>query len=251
VRWVGNERGIAGDPLWSTLNKDDFAPGRANEARLNRGDRPGSHWVPAECDVSIRPGWFYHSKEDSQVKSAATLLDLYYSSVGRGGSFLLNLAPDHRGQIPEPDVKSLVDFRLAFDATFEVDHAQGARVIASNTRDNKFSPRNVIDGRRDTYWTTDDRITTPELTLNLSREQTFNVVRVRESLPLGQRVEAFAVDIWKNNDWQEFARGTSIGSCKLLRGKRVTTTKVRLRITQSPVCPAISEFALFAEPADK
>jgi len=231
--------------------KDDFAPGRANEARLNRGDRPGSHWVPAECDVSIRPGWFYHSKEDSQVKSAATLLDLYYSSVGRGGSFLLNLAPDHRGQIPEPDVKSLVDFRLAFDATFEVDHAQGARVIASNTRDNKFSPRNVIDGRRDTYWTTDDRITTPELTLNLSREQTFNVVRVRESLPLGQRVEAFAVDIWKNNDWQEFARGTSIGNCKLLRGKRVTTTKVRLRITQSPVCPAISEFALFAEPADK
>jgi alpha-L-fucosidase len=109
----------------------------------------------------------------------------------------------------------------------------------------------VIDGRRDTYWTTDDRITTPELTLNLSREQTFNVVRVRESLPLGQRVEAFAVDIWKNNDWQEFARGTSIGSCKLLRGKRVTTRKVRLRITQSPVCPAISEFALFAEPADK
>jgi len=251
VRWVGNERGIAGDPLWSTLNKDDFAPGRANEARLNRGDRPGSHWVPAECDVSIRPGWFYHSKEDSQVKSAATLLDLYYSSVGRGGSFLLNLAPDRRGQIPEPDVKSLVDFRLAIDATFEVDHAQGARVTASNTRDNKFSPRNVIDGRRDTYWTTDDRITMPELTLNLSREQTFNVVRVREYLPLGQRVEAFAVDIWKNNDWQEFARGTSIGSCKLLRGKRVTTRKVRLRITQSPVCPAISEFALFAEPADK
>lgn len=251
VRWVGNERGIAGDPCWSTLNKDDFAPGRADEARLNRGDRPGSHWVPAECDVSIRPGWFYHSKEDAQVKSAATLVDLYYSSVGRGGSFLLNLAPDRRGQIPDPDVKSLREFRRLLDATFGEDYAQDARVTASNTRgndDRRFSPRNVVDRRRDTYWTSDDKTTTPELILDLTREQTFNVVRVREYLPLGQRVEAFAVDIWKNNEWHQFARGTSIGSCKLLRGKPVATTKIRLRITQSPVCPAISELALFAEP---
>jgi alpha-L-fucosidase len=248
VRWVGNERGIAGDPCWSTLNKDDFAPGRADEARLNRGDRPGSHWVPAECDVSIRPGWFYHAKEDAQVKSAATLVDLYYSSVGRGGSFLLNLAPDRRGQIPDPDVKSLREFRRLLDSTFRVDQAQGARVTASNTRDRSLSPRNVIDCRRDTYWTSDDETTTPQLILDLNREQTFNVVRVREYLPLGQRVEGFAVDVWKNSEWHEFARGTSIGSCKLLRGNPVTTTKVRLRITRAPVCPAISELALFSEP---
>jgi alpha-L-fucosidase len=250
VRWVGNERGIAGDPLWNTLNKDDFAPGRADEARLNRGDRPGSHWVPAECDVSIRPGWFYHASEDSKVKTAATLIDLYYLSVGRGGSFLLNLAPDRRGQIPEPDVKSLREFRRLLDSTFGVDYAQGARVSASDTRvsgDRRFSPRNAIDRRRETYWTSNDQNTTPELVLDLNREQTFNVVRVREYLPLGQRVEAFAVDIWKNNEWQQFAGGTSIGNCKLLRGEPVTTTKVRLRITQAPVCPAISELALFAE----
>lgn len=250
VRWVGNERGIAGDPLWSTLNRDDFAPGRADEARLNRGDRPGSHWVPAECDVSIRPGWFYHANEDSKVKSAATLIDLYYSSVGRGGSFLLNLAPDRSGQIPEPDVKSLHEFRRILDSTFGVDYAQGARVTASNTRrngDQRFSPRNVIDLSRDSYWTTGDQIKTPELIIHLSREQTFNVVRLCEYLPLGQRVEAFAVDIWKSNEWRKFASGTSIGSCKLVRGKHVTTTKVRLRITEAPVCPAISELALFAE----
>ena len=247
VRWVGNERGIAGDPLWSTLNKNDFAPGRADEARLNRGDRPGTHWVPAECDVSIRPGWFYHANEDGKVKSAATLVDLYYSSVGRGGSFLLNLAPDRRGQISDPDVKSLREFRRLLDSTFRVDCAQGARVSASNTRGNRFLPRNVIDRRRDTYWTSEDQIKTPELIIELSREQTFNVVRVREYLPLGQRVEGFAIDVWNNNEWQHFASGTSIGSCKLVRAKRVTTTKVRLRITAAPVCPAISELALFAE----
>jgi alpha-L-fucosidase len=247
VRWVGNERGIAGDPLWSTLNKDDFAPGRADEARLNRGDRPGSHWVPAECDVSIRPGWFYHANEDNRVKSGEALVDLYYSSVGRGGSFLLNLAPDRRGQIASADVNSLHEFRRILDATFREDYAQGSRVTASNTRSNVFSPRNVIDRSRDTYWSSDDEVKTPELVVDLGRERTFNVVRVREYLPLGQRVEAFAIDLW-NNDWLEFARGTSIGSCKLIRGKPVTTSKVRLRITHAPVCPAISEFALFAEP---
>jgi alpha-L-fucosidase len=219
-------------------------------ARLNRGDRPGSHWVPAECDVSIRPGWFYHAKEDRQVKSGATLVDLYYSSVGRGGSFLLNLAPDRRGQIPEPDVNSLREFRRILDATFKEDFAQGARISASNTRgngDRRFSPRNAIDRRRDTYWTSDDQIHTPELIIDLGRERTFNVVRLREYLPLGQRVEAFALDAWKDDEWQEFARGTSIGNCRLVRGKPVTTTKVRLRITQATVCPAISEVALFAE----
>lgn len=248
VRWVGNERGIAGDPCWSTLNRDDFAPGRADETRLNRGDRQGSHWVPAECDVSIRPGWFYHANEDSKVKSAATLLDLYYLSVGRGASFLLNLAPDRRGQIPATDVNSLREFRRILDATFSIDLTRGSHVSASNSRRSGFSPRNVIDRRRDTYWTTDDEIKTPELIINLPREQTFNVVRVREYLPLGQRVEAFAVDVWKDNEWLAYARGTSIGNCKLVRGKPVKTTKVRLRITHAPVCPAISEFALFAEP---
>jgi alpha-L-fucosidase len=252
VRWAGNERGVAGDPLWSTLNRDDFAPGRADEARLNRGDRPGSHWVPAECDVSIRPGWFYHAREDRQVKSAATLVDLYYSSVGRGASLLLNLAPDRRGQIPDPDVSSLREFRRILDATFREDYAQHAHVSASNTRandDRRFSPRNVIDHRGDTYWTSDDRVKTPELVIDLGQERTFNVVRLREYLPLGQRVEAFALDIWKDNGWHEFALGTSIGNCKLVRGKPVTTTKVRLRITHAPVCPAISELALFAERA--
>ena len=250
VRWVGNERGIAGDPLWSTLNKDDFAPGRADETRLNRGDRPGSDWVPAECDVSIRPGWFYHSNEDGRVKSGVTLVDLYYASVGRGGAFLLNLAPDRRGQIADPDITSLHEFRRILDATFREDYAQKSRATASNTRgngDRRFSPRNVIDGRRNTYWATDDSIKTPQLIIDLGRARTFNVIRLREYLPLGQRVEGFALDIWNDNKWEQFATGTSIGNCKLVRAKPVTTTKVRLRITQSPVCPAISELSLFAE----
>src|SRR5216117_1198672 len=184
IRWVGNERGIAGETCWATSNRDDFSPGNADPARLNRGDRPGTHWVPAECDVSIRPGWFYHKSEDDQVKTARRLVDLYYSSVGRGASFLLNLPPDRRGRIHDNDVRSLREFRRLLDATFSTDLAPGARVAASNVRGNgrdaRFVPENVLDKRRDTYWTTDDQIRTPDLTLDLSREVTFNVVRLRE-----------------------------------------------------------------------
>jgi len=250
VRWIGNERGIAGETCWATLNREDFVPGRADEARLNRGDRPGTHWVPAECDVSIRPGWFYHAREDDRVKTAQNLIDLYYSSVGRGASLLLNLAPDRRGRIPDVDVKSLREFRRLLDATFSKDLARSARVSASNVRggDKRFAPENVIDRRRDTYWATDDQVKTPELILDLGRDVTFTVVRLREHLPLGQRVEAFALDEWRDGQWKEFSVGTSIGNSRLVRGNPVTTSKVRLRITQAPVCPAIAELALFAEP---
>ena len=163
---------------------------------------------------SDRVGFIIQTKT-ARCKSPRTLVDLYYASVGRGGSFLLNLAPDRRGQIPDPDVNSLREFRRILDATFREDYAQGSRVSASNTRgngDRRFSPRNVIDRRRDTYWTSDDRVTTPELIIDLGRQRTFNVVRLREYLPLGQRVEAFVLDIWKDNEWQEFATAAQVSA---------------------------------------
>ena len=252
VRWVGNERGSAGATCWATSNREDFVPGRADATRLNRGDRPGTHWVPAECDVSIRPGWFYHSNDDDAVKTGENLVDLYYSSVGRGAAWLLNVPPDRRGRIHEHDVRALREFRRIFDATFSQDLAAGARVRASNVRGNgkdaRFVADNVRDGRPDTYWATDDRIMTPDLTLDFGRNVTFNVVRLREYLPLGQRIEAFALDAWRDGRWVEFAAATSIGNLRLVRGVPVTTSKMRLRITRAPVCPAILELAVFVEP---
>jgi alpha-L-fucosidase len=251
VRWVGNEKGIAADPSWATLNRDDFAPGEADEARLNRGDRPGTHWLPAECDVSIRPGWFYHPAEDAKVKTPLELLDLFYASVGRGASFLLNVPPDRRGRVHEEDAASLRGFGELVAATFATDLARGARATASHVRggDARYAPANVLDASRETYWSTDDSVTTPHLVLDLGRAVTFNVVSLREHLPLGQRVEDWALDAWRDGAWSEFAGGTAIGSRRLWRGADVTTDRVRLRIVRSPVCPAISEMALHREPA--
>jgi alpha-L-fucosidase len=248
VRWVGNENGIAGETCWATQNRADFAPGHADVARLNRGDRPGTHWVPAECDVSIRPGWFYHKHEDDKVKTPEQLVDLYYKSVGRGASFLLNLPPDRRGRVHENDVASLRGFKRYIDATFGTNLVAGARVTASNARPG-FPASNVIDGRRDTYWASDDGIKTPTLTLDLDRAISFDVVRLREHLPLGQRVISINVDMWRGGAWHEFGRATSIGNCRLIRGPRATTTRLRVRVTGASVCPALSEVSVFTSAA--
>jgi alpha-L-fucosidase len=208
--------------------------------------------VPAECDVSIRPGWFYHPEEDGKVKTPQQLLDIYFKSVGRGATMLLNIPPDRRGQIHEPDIASLQEFARRRDAIFAVDLAHHARVTASNVRGQArgYRPENVIDRKRDTYWATDDGVTNAEILLEFPQPVTYNVVRLREYAPLGQRVEAYVVEGWRDGQWHEFGKGASIGNCRLERGEDLTATKVRVRITQAPVCPAISEIGLFYEKKD-
>lgn len=253
-RWVGNERGIAGDPCWATLDmtRPGRYPGGTSEG-LNSGERPGTAWIPAECDVSIRPGWFYHAAEDAKVKTPEQLMDLYFASVGRGACLNLNIPPDRRGRIHEKDVESLVEFRRRLDATFGRDFTRGGRWTPSQQRGgakvSEYSARNLGDGKKDTYWTTDDGVTTAEVVVELRRPSTFNVVSVREYLPLGQRVEAFALDHWSNGHWVECAQGTSIGNRRLVRLKDdVTTDRVRLRITKAAATPAISELGVYATP---
>ncbi|MEI6807506.1 MAG: alpha-L-fucosidase [bacterium] len=250
ARWVGNESGIAGETCWATFNKGNAWPGSADAAILNVGERPGTDWVPAEVDVSIRPGWFYHAAEDAQVKTVEHLLKIYYESIGRGANLILNVPPDRRGLINEIDVKNLREWKRILDATFSENLASDAVATANNTRgkDVLFAPDNVLDGKHDRYWATDDGVTDPELVVDMGSPMTFNVVRITEYLPLGQRIDSFALDSWINDKWVEFAAGTSIGNQRLVRSKDITTTKVRLRITKAAACPAISGFGLFRGP---
>ena len=263
IRWVGNEGGYAGDPCWATytphgLDGKPSCPGRTVYQEGENGTRNGERWLPAEVDVSIRPGWFYHAKEDGKVRTADNLKKLYFESVGRGASLLLNLPPDRRGRIHENDVASLREFGRWREKTFSTDLARGAKVSANNVRgnDDRFAAARVNDGDRSTYWCTDDGASAPEITLDLGKQATFNIVGLREYLPLGLRVDDWALDRWDGKDWQEFAKGTSIGNRRLWRGDAVTTDRVRLRITKAaasqagpppPACPALSEFALYLE----
>jgi alpha-L-fucosidase len=250
MRWVGNENGFAGDPCWATINSVGRWPGGTSDG-LNSGERHGTDWIPAECDVSIRPGWFYHATEDSKVKTVDQLLKIYYASVGRGCCLNLNLPPDRRGQIHDNDVTALRGMRAALDATFAVDLAKGASMVASNTRGGSrtFGPGRLTDGERGTYWATDDGITTPEVVVHFKKPVTFNVVRLREFIPLGQRVDTFALDRWENGGWVEFYKGTSIGNQRLVRTQDIVSEKLRLRITHAAASPAISELGVYVEPA--
>ena len=254
-RWIGNESGFAGETCWGAIDRASKWPGVVSAGAcdanlLNSGERGGVDWVPGESCVSIRPGWFYHSTEDDKVKSVSDLLTIYYATVGRGCNLILNLPPDRRGRIHANDAKALGEWRRILDATFARDLARGAKATADNTRghDSRFAPGNVVDGDDKTYWATDDSVKTAELVLDLGKAVVFNVVRMREYLPLGQRVDGFALDSWQDGKWTEFAAATSIGNQRLLRTVAVTSSKVRLRITKAAACPAISEVGLFLAP---
>jgi alpha-L-fucosidase len=252
VRWVGNESGWAGETNWAPLRRDLFQPGSGPSAQLPYGHEDGAWWVPAECDVSIRPGWFYHPEQDTKVKSGRELLELYYSSVGRNANLLLNIPPDRRGLIAEPDQQALKDFRRAVEATFRKDLALNRPATASNTRGNDaaFAAGNVTDGRPDTYWATDDGVTAADLTIDLGGRRTLNRVLLQEHIPLGQRVKAFKVEAWDGEAWKTITERTTIGARRILRFEAVTTAKLRVRITDSRACPTLSTVSAYCAPPE-
>lgn len=179
-------------------------------------------------------------------------MDIYYQSVGRGACLNLNLPLDKTGRIPAMDLESLQSMGRLLRATFATDLASAGKARANNVRggDAQFAEDKLLDSKPETYWATDDRFEVPEVLLEFDQPITFNVVRIREYLPLGQRVESFAVDAWSNDTWLLLQQGSSIGNQRLIRSRPVTTQKVRLRIPRSAACPAISELSLFLEPEE-
>ena len=250
VRWVGNEAGWAGETNWSILRRDEFYPGSPNYKDLTSGHEDGTHWVPAEVDVSIRPGWYYHESEDHKVKSVKQLVDIYYNSIGRNASFLLNFPVDRRGLIHERDVEQLMKMVEVIRRDFEMDLAWEARIEASQVRGDsrKYDAGEVADGDPETYWATDDGVVSASLTFAFSRERTFNRFLIQEYFPLGQRVREFSLEAWVNGAWEEIDRQTTIGTKRILRFENVSSDKLRLNILDAKACPAISNVGIYHAP---
>ena len=257
VRWVGNEEGHAGETYWATYTPHAPEEGKTpangfvKDYEGTEGTRNGKYWMPAECDVPLRRGWFYHESQKGQSKSAYTLLDLYYKSVGRGACLDLGLSPDKDGLLDNEDVTILKQFGQILKETFTTNLAKGATFKASNIRGKnvaKFGPQFLLDNSRYTYWATDDAVTNPDLTINLPQTKTFNVIRLRENIKLGQRIEGVTVEAWQNKQWKQIATVTSVGANRLIRlPDNISTNKLRLHFA-SPVCIALSDFGLFKEP---
>ena len=202
----------------------------------------GDRWAPAEADVSIRPGWFYHDSE--QPKTPEKLFDIYLTSVGRGGTLLLNLAPDRRGRIPEQDVASLMEWRRMVDEAFAVDLAASADVTVSSSRGRLFGGRNVVGGGGG-YWATADGVTAGDITLAWSAPQTVNYVTVQEHIELGQRVRGFVVEVLRDGVWHTAAEGTTVGYKRILPIGGVVAEAVRVRFTDSRGPLAIGRVAVY------
>lgn len=256
VRWVGNEQGYARQSEWSVVNSNGSLFGIVNCTQKDLGspealgDGERLVWYPAETDVSIRPGWFYHASQDDKVKSLKTLLDIYFNSVGCNSVLLLNLPPDKQGLIHETDVQRLHEFRKALDTIFEKNFAAGAKATASNVRgsDPAFAADKITDGDPETYWTTDDWNPAPMVEFDLGGKYTFNVAELAEHIAIGQRIAQFVLEVPDGNGWKEFARGTTVGYKRLLRFEPVTASKVRLRILDARVRPTLSGFGLYLAP---
>jgi alpha-L-fucosidase len=207
IRWCGNERGEAGDPNWSTMDPSAVpfpgATGPGIGEALQHGDPGGTVWRPAEVDVSIRPGWFYHRAEDEKVRTADNLLQLYTQSVGRNGKLLLNVPPMPSGMLHDREVAALSEFRRlrAADADRAVRPAMSRAVAAGSG-----------------------------IELELSRETLVDTIRLGEDVERGQVVARYTVSGLGSSGWQVLSRGSTIGYAKIDQVRPTAVTRVRLDV---------------------
>lgn len=246
LRWCGNENGYAGETNWNTYSKDLPSEGNSFE-RLNTGDEDGVAWLPAEVDVSIRPGWFYHASEDDSVKTPEALFKIYLESVGRGSSLILNLPPDRRGLLHENDVNALRGWKKLIDEAFAVNLAAGAAVTADMWRGGlrQYAAANITDGDRETYWATDDGVTSGSIELNFGVARKVNYILLQEYIRLGQRIKAFEVEAKSGNRWEKIAEGTTVGYKRILPLGGVETSAIRVNVSESKACPLISGIEVY------
>lgn len=223
VRWVGNEDGIAGETNWSTINRDDFSPGQSDTKILNEGLPDGKDWLPAECDVSIRPGWFYRSSEDAKVKTPEQLEEIYYKSVGRNGLLLLNVPPGPDGLIHKEDIAALQGLRDRLSKRFRFDRTLD--------RGRTLQQRNQYVAQ--------------VCEVHFSRPEVVDTIVLGEDIAKGQHVGQFKVS---SDAKTIFAEGTTIGYKRILRFPPVRTKYLKLEITVSSGDCTISQFQAFGPP---
>lgn len=246
LRWVGTEAGYVGKTNWSLLN----AKGKVTEDMLRHGLENGDSWVPGEVNTSIRPEWFYHKREDTKVKSLSELMTIYYNSIGRNGTLLLNFPIMPNGLIHEKDEKAVLEFAQEIKKVFASNLAGKAKIEASNTRDDnlKFGAANVLDADENTYWATADQVKSASLIISFDKPTIFNRFLVQEYIKLGQRVKSFKLEAYINQEWKELASETTIGYKRILCLPTVETTKIRFTILDAKSNPVISNIGIYNAP---
>ena len=249
VRWVGTEEGWAGETNWSTMRRDEIYPGWPKYVELRYGHEDGTHWLPAEVNTSIRPGWYYHPREDHQVKSKSRLVQTYYESIGRNGNFLLNIPVDHRGLIHEADSAAMMQLSQQIKLDFKEDLIQKATLKASNERGNNYGVDRLKNREKASYWATAEGVNSAEIEIQFDAPEELNRLVLREYIPLGQRVQAFSF-LAKNEQglWDTLVQQTTIGNKRILSFKNTSSSHFKLIVSQSKGSIVLSELGLYRAP---
>ena len=247
IRWVGNEKGYANETTWSNLYRDSVYTGMPDFHRFSSGQEEGTHWIPTETDVSIRPGWYYHPEQDDQVKSLEKLIDIYFNSVGLNSALLLNIPVDFRGLIHENDALQLKKLSNFLKSTFSQNLAKKSSINVDSSK-RKYPIENANDDNEETYWTTNDGIIEATLKLSFEKPVLANVFKISEFIPLGQRIKSFRFEIKSNHKWAIIKEGSTIGNKRLIRFKTCKIDAIRFSILDSKSSPIISELGLYKAP---
>ncbi len=255
IRWVGNEKGWAGETNYSAY--DYSKEKHYSEAQWGMADAQA--WIPAEVDVSIRPGWFYHKREDEQVRSLENLVNLYYQSVGRNANLLLNCPIALDGRIPKEDSIRLIKWRKHLDVSFKNDLLGGKAFVSEETREGrKFGIEHLTDNNQETYWASRDKDTTASLSLSFDESKTINVLSLSEYIALGQRVESFNLyykpfhsESEDREEWLAIPTTdtlSTIGYKRLIRFPRIEAKEIKIEINKAKACICLSNISAYNTP---
>ena len=249
IRWIGNEQGYAGDSCWSTIDIKKMNVS-VDQKYLNTGEENAPDWVIGECDVSIRPGWFYHESEDLEVKSLEKLMDIYFNSVGRNSVLLLNLPPNKDGLLHDNDVNRLKEFGQAIRDIFKENLVENCKINSSSilNEDKEYSVTNTIDGKNNSYWVPQIEDGNRWVEIEFEQDKVFDVISIQEFIELGQRVSEFNVEAFINGEYKEIFQGKTIGYKRLIRIKPIKTNKIKINFLKSLDIPLINNIGVFKQP---
>ena len=244
IRWVGNEKGIAGTTNYNTLDTAGFNAGIGAPPvdTLNAGNINGKVWVPAECDVSIRPGWFYHKEEDDKVKSPEELFSLYLKSVGRGATMLLNVPPDRTGRIHENDAAALVGFKKLRTESFKNNLCKNAD--ASIVSGVNIKKANFINDNNSNTFITIENIEKDKIKIHFKNPVQLNCVVLKEFIKDGQSAQKFSLEIISKDNLETFTHST-IGHKRIITFAEREATDIFISFLESKQAVEISEVGAY------
>ena len=186
-------------------------------------------WYPAEVDVSIRPGWFYHESEDYKLKSIKKLEEIYLNSVGANANLILNIPPDRTGQINKIDALELDSLRRRIEKLFFHCQSEGAHAFATSESDLANAVMNIFEDD-ESFWQCDSDDEFPEIVIDLSEQKVFDKVVLMENIATGQQIESFTLYYDKGGKWKRLFKGTVIGYKRICLFKAVKSSKIKIQI---------------------